>query len=308
MSESCSDLVLGRMSFEEMIQTIDDNVRALVAGDTSECVLTGLHMLMPSTLPPDFVELWAHKGTWALNTVLSQPKYLTVATIAPLSSMALATLQHGVRSVLFDAIGTIDATRPAVEIIDSLRLTIDNQCLVVSVSILTFIVATKPWHLFPADGKPLRSTVEHYSFGEAVAELISTPHFEGILFKADPDDPSKDVSVSRHEVAEIFRDQQAKTHQETIRKDNGYNAFMESFTSTKKTPPFREGLISAITDMRDPVARTIASWLQQVKKNLGAADAHPYFPQPVTTDPWLISKATNAAAPSPAGALTHHQV
>lgn len=281
------------MTFEDLIRSIDDNVKAIAAGVYPECVWTGLHVMMPTRLPDEFLNEWAHKGTWALNTLSSQPKLMpiTITKTTILSSMELATLQHNVRSVLFDAIDRIDSMREVVEIIDTLHLRIENDKMVVAVNILTFIVARKMWHLFPAEGKTPRSNVEHYSFGEAIAELLSEPKFEGITFKTDPDDLSTDVVLSRLEVAKIFREQQAKTHQDIIRKEAGYYAFLGRLPSPqKKSPPFREGLLSLITDMREPNTTAIASWLRQIKKGLST----PHF---AVTDPWAIANAINAAAP-----------
>lgn len=281
-------IAVDNITFEELLKDIDLKVKELVSGEIKHCAWTGLHTLIPSHmyLPVEFFNEWAHKGTWALNTAASNPQIMARVISPSLSPMALATLQHSVRSVLFRAIEKVDVSvREVVEIIDSLHLEANSDNLVVSVNILTFIAARKMWHLYPVGGKSADSVAEHYSLGEAVAELLSTTEFDGIVYKAETDEDDRDVQLSRQEVAQIFREQQAKTHQETIRQDTGYYVFLGKLPGvTKKSPPFREGLLSLITDMREPNATAVASWLRQIKKSLGTTHAMPLIHRPAAAE------------------------
>lgn len=300
MNDTFGFINLGPATFEDLIRSIDAKVKDLVEGDCKECVWTGVQALMPNILPPGFVEEWAHKGTWALNTVASQPKITNLAPKPSLSPLELAQLQHSVRSSLFDAMAKIAAAQSAVEIIESVRIRFEHGQLTVVVSVMTFIVARKMWHLYPQANKPAVSNAEHYSFGEAVAELLTTPEFEGITFKTDPTDETRDVELTRQDVADIFREQQAKTHQDIIRKDTGFNLFQVISGLQKKSPPFREGLLSLITDMREPNTTAIASWLQQIKKSFSTRTTQPLFLHQDN-----VADLINAQAPS--NDLSDHQ-
>lgn len=292
MNDTDDYTYIGLNTFDDLIKDIDAKVKGMMDGECQECVWCDVQMLMPNILPPGFVEECAGKGTWALNTVASQPKITMMAPKSSLSPVELATLQHTVRSALFDAMARIAVAQSAVEIVESVRIQFENGLLTVMVNIMTFILARKMWHLYPKNGKPLLSNAEHYSFGEAVAELLITPEFEGITFKTDLTDESQDVELTRQDVADIFREQQAKTHQDIIRKDIGFNMFQGISGLIKKSPPFREGLLSLITDMREPNASAIASWLQQLKKNFGKYTSQPHF------DPGNTAELINAQAPS----------
>lgn len=271
------ELNAGRADLNYLRESIDKSVVELLNGEIESAYWSGLQAMFPEALPEGFLETWANKGTWAVNTMASQPKRgpslpQDTKLTKPLD---VALTQHFVQRMLFAALErTAGSERTTVDIVDSLRIELVGNVVVATVTVLTFIVARKMWHLYPRYSHLLASTPEHFSFGEAVAELLITPEFEGITFKKVPDDESQDIELTRQDVADILRQHQAKTHQDVVRKDNSTYSFMESHVF-KVTPPFSEGLIGLLADIRDPNNERIAAWLLQCKKDFGRLDTSP---------------------------------
>jgi hypothetical protein len=305
----------GSYNLDRLREDLDEVVKKLLNREIDNCSFTGIAALCQDTVPEGFVDAWGAKGTWAINTALSQPVSQYVAqTKDGISQVEILRAQHFVQKTFFDALfKTMEHFQsPTVDILDSLFIDRVTQPstgmdgirpfdIRVTITIKSYIVARKMWHL-SFNGKPSSDERDHhYSFGEAMAALLVGSGFDGIVFKYEPDNDEADISLTRADIADILRQHQARAHQEIIRSGAGQYIFDND--NGKKSPPFSEALINILGSLREPNTLQIARWLTQCKKDMVRGDDVSDIQGKINS-----MSSESRSIERDLGAVTHHQV